>query len=429
MKLILHIGGGKCGSSAIQEHLRVNAAALRAQGVLVSSDDLTPDGSQSGTQVPFMEMLRSKPFSQSALDEPLRPDAAGILLPRLSALRERMQRDGLHTLVVSAEDLINVHGFSHLFAQARTLFDIHVVAYIRRQDEYLASAWGQWHVKRYASLDAYTADNLQRPYDWGEMLRAWRDDFGADHLRVRLFERGFLHDGDAAEDFLKITGLPFDATHRKVGRVNESNDDRLISLAHRVRDVFPSEHDTTFFQVLNAALGNLPKPPKEKPFLFDFTRRTALMAAHADANERVRSTYFAELPAPLFPPPRAEDTQDLSELEKLDLDVSTLTRVVYALAVQSVKAASAQRVSSPETTRTLAQVALPDSQVLRAALHSPWYAERNPDVIKAGVDLVAHWRTYGVQEGRLPAPDIAVLTLELLKERNEKLAAGTAPRS
>lgn len=428
-KLILHIGAGKCGSSAIQEYLRVNAAALRAQGVLVPTEDLTPASNVTGMQINLFHNLLSDPHALHACGQPTRHDAAAILIPRLAALRDEMERDNLHTLVLSAENLINEHAFSRLFAQAKVLFDVHVVAYIRRQDEHLSSAWGQWYVKRYASIDAYLAARVPVDNDWYEMLRAWREDFGADRIRVRLFDREFLHNGDVTDDFLMVTGLPADASHQKIGRINESNEESLIALANRVPDAFESMHDTGFFLILKSVLGNSYRPVKEKPWLFDFRRRMEIMAAYAESNERVRSTYFPEIPAgtPLFAPPREEDTLNLRPAEKLDRELSMLTRIVYALAARSVNAAApvpsqTDIARNPETTQSLAALARPDSGALSKALRSSWYAERNPDVAKAGFDPVWHWRNYGAREGRLPASDTAQLVLELLQEHQTTAA-------
>lgn len=420
-KLIVHIGAGKCGSSAIQEYLRVNAAALRAQGVLVPPERLAAHSALTGTHLYFFEELRANPYQPG--NGPTRPDAWNILGSHLVALRDEMQRDNLHTLVLSSESIFSEEAFAPLLAQARTLFDVHVVVYIRRQDELMSSAWGQWNVKLYPSIDAYLAACMF-DYDWDAKLSAWRNGFGVDRVHVRLFDRAFLHNGDVVDDFVTFTGLRTHAVQQKIGRVNESNDERLIALAHRVQDNFTSMHDMTFYRVLNEVLGSLPQAAKEKPWLFDFKRRTEIMSAYADSNERVRRVHFPQLPAPLFSLPREEDTQNPSDLGRLEREISMLTRIVYALAVRSLEtepsppAVETNAARSPETTQSIVALALPDSQVLRNALTSEWYAARNADVTAAGFDPVDHWRRYGAQEGRMPAPDVALLVLELAKERH-----------
>lgn len=60
MKLIIHIGGAKCGSSAIQRYLKINANVLRRSGVIVLGNNFDLKPPISGCQVPFFENLISQ---------------------------------------------------------------------------------------------------------------------------------------------------------------------------------------------------------------------------------------------------------------------------------------------------------------------------------------------------------------------------------
>lgn len=51
--LYIHIGAGKCGSSATQTFLRQNRDVLDEAGVLVPTTKLTPDGSRFGRHVQY----------------------------------------------------------------------------------------------------------------------------------------------------------------------------------------------------------------------------------------------------------------------------------------------------------------------------------------------------------------------------------------
>jgi SAM-dependent methyltransferase len=66
-------------------------------------------------------------------------------------------------------------------------------------------------------------------------------------------------------------------------------------------------------------------------------------------------------------------------------------------------------------------VAKPDSRVLEDKVRGKWYFENNQDLIGAGVDPLIHWKTCGVDEGRLPASDLTALISELLAEREASL--------
>jgi GT2 family glycosyltransferase/glycosyltransferase involved in cell wall biosynthesis/SAM-dependent methyltransferase len=68
-------------------------------------------------------------------------------------------------------------------------------------------------------------------------------------------------------------------------------------------------------------------------------------------------------------------------------------------------------------------IAGPASSRLKEKLNDPWYLQRNPDVSAEGVDPYEHWMTWGAGEGRLPAPDVESLALELNAEREAPIHA------
>ncbi|MFC0572845.1 hypothetical protein [Paraburkholderia solisilvae] len=391
------------------------------------------DSPIAGQQIDFFVRLMRNPQSLHIRHAPAkaRPEAAQMVRERLAALKTEMASSQLHTLIISAENLSNEHAYARLLAPEQAHFDVHIVAYIRRQDAYLSSSWGQWYVKAYESIDHYLGARMPIDADWHAALAGWTQEFGADRVRVRLFDRQRLHNGDVVDDFIQLVNLPVDASHQKVGAINESNDERMISLASRIREVFTSVHDTSPYDILNDVLAQSDhRPQKSKPYLFDLETRRRIMDTYAASNEKIKRTFFPDMPddTPLFAPPAEDDVLNLSPLEKLDRDVSMLTKIVFALAKKSVQEgaqkvavdtdAAAQVHRNPDTTRTLASVAVPKSKVLISALGSPWYLEQNPDVSRAGVDPYLHWRDFGATEGRLPAPDIAQLMIELLAERN-----------
>ena len=71
----------------------------------------------------------------------------------------------------------------------------------------------------------------------------------------------------------------------------------------------------------------------------------------------------------------------------------------------------------PNITRLIYAVAGNDSQLLRSALTSPWYFERNPDVFAGRYDPYKHWLARGMQEGRLPCDDPLALLDALMQDR------------
>ena len=73
--VILHLGGAKCGSSAIQAYLKQNAMALSERGVLVPGTGLNFDTEVTGEQIWYFEE------AATAVDGParLRKDFSGLM--------------------------------------------------------------------------------------------------------------------------------------------------------------------------------------------------------------------------------------------------------------------------------------------------------------------------------------------------------------
>ena len=430
-KLIIHIGAGKCGSSAIQAYLGANAAALRAQGVLIPGLDLTTNARVYGQQINFFVNLLGAPELANlphSPHQPTRPDAALIVRRRLATLKEEMDKSNLHTLIISAENLSGLHAYSRLFSEEKAHFDVHIVAYIRRQDEYLSSSWGQWYVKAYKNIGEYLSARAPVDGDWYAMLTPWLEDFGRDRVHVRLFDRKTMYNGDVVDDFIKTIGLPVDENHKKIGIINESNDERLISLAHHVQDEFTSIHDMSFYDAMNELLGKDSRQNKSKPYIFDPEIRSKIMDYYSQSNENVKRIFFQKIPRDtrLFPSPAKNEVLDLSPIEKLEKEISMLTKIVYSL---TRKLSEPQKAESnleiqppaqldPTTAQIIGAIAIPGSKVLKDALNSQWYSEQNPDITNVGFDPYWHWFDFGMKEGRLPASDLTKLMVEILAERN-----------
>jgi GT2 family glycosyltransferase len=71
----------------------------------------------------------------------------------------------------------------------------------------------------------------------------------------------------------------------------------------------------------------------------------------------------------------------------------------------------------PDLARLIFAVAGGDSPLLRSALASQWYIERNPDIFAARCDPWEHWLARGMNEGRLPCDDPLELLERLMQAR------------
>lgn len=301
IKLFVHIGAGKCGSSAIQQFLVVNAAGLADAGILVPGRTMTVDQAGCGQHLQYFETGIQ------------RHDFGTEVERRLVGLRDAAAARGQHAVVISAENLINPKGFVDLFKPANDIFDVRIIAYVRRQDDFVISAWQQWQIKQHNDFWDYYA-NARGRVDWSKQLDPWKQNFGRPNMIVRRFDREALIDGDVVADFCDAIGA--DAVdHRLTGDANRSLHERFHPLVSRHRaELFSSIHDNRFYRFLGDVLGEKAFKDYRGSTLLTLAQRRMVLADHAGPNDRLKAEYFPELgESPLFPPPRPSDVHTLNE--------------------------------------------------------------------------------------------------------------------
>ncbi|MEM8538359.1 MAG: hypothetical protein AAGF56_10930, partial [Pseudomonadota bacterium] len=195
-QVVLHIGDGKCGSSAIQSSLLQAGDALQQMGVYYPLSE--------GIHNHFFMAA----FAGTPAKFPLPPP--GKLEAMVDAIKTAAARSGPDdTIVLSGESMFLKKpaalrdAVTRLVPQMRAL---HVIAYVRKPTEMYLSLVQQrlksshWFQKP----EKYTRP-IQRP------VKVWKALGLADTLQVRRFARGDLEGEDAVTDFAaclaRITGF------------------------------------------------------------------------------------------------------------------------------------------------------------------------------------------------------------------------------
>ena len=298
VELFLHIGAGKCGSSAIQRFLAVNSDGLADAGMLVPGHDLTAGSKGCDMHLQYFE---------EGID---RPDFGTEVRERLADLKATAVRRGDRAVVISAENLINPKGFVDLFPPAVDLFDVRIMAYVRRQDDFVVSAWQQWQIKQHTDFWDYYATTRGK-VNWFSQLEPWKQIYGRDAMVVRRFDRRALVDGDVVADFCDVIGVDVDRLER-TGEANRSLHERFHPLASNHRTaLFRSIHDNRFYRFLEEVLGDSAYKDYRGSTLLTLAQRRMIVADHEGPNDRLKAEYFPELgDQPTFPPPTADDVHD-----------------------------------------------------------------------------------------------------------------------
>lgn len=197
---IIHIGGPKAGSSALQTTLLASRRQLRAHGFAY------PDA-RSGIHNALAAQVCPRPETLFPYYELADPRAAREAIRRdFAVLERRLDRQGDRRLVLSSESLHEVEpdrmpAFRDwLAARAES---VRIVCYVRAPTAY-ASSLVQERVKQGQSL-AELADFVPTGRSRAA-ISPWVETFGRDSVTVRAYDRAQLKDGDIVADFAALIG-------------------------------------------------------------------------------------------------------------------------------------------------------------------------------------------------------------------------------
>lgn len=306
--LYLHIGMPKTGTTAIQRFCVRNRRALRRRGYcfpqsplfhpnisrerngrLLVSVDRTPDGSFASPQAAtewrgYMDFLAAQ-FRK----------CPNVILSDEGIWNSRNARSGMWR-DLKAE------------AEARG-FEIRVIAYLRRQDQFLQAAWAQW--VRYPPKPGTTlvwadmtgrAEEIAR-LDYYEALEEIAGVVGRERITVRVYDRSRFPDGNIVSDFLGILGLPLTGEFRAVGERNPSLSGDELEIV-RVLDAMPNlspEAQQAAVRIATACRAG--EDGRAKPSLFSAEEARAFLGRYEKSNRRVAEEYLGDGSGRLFPKP------------------------------------------------------------------------------------------------------------------------------
>lgn len=216
MKLILHIGQSKTGTTAIQAALQKNRGVLSQQGILY------PDYYQAGIAV---NTPHHNSFAESL--------CGFTRYPRLSTEEYidqfKEQEKTHHTMILSGESFFGMphvwrlkdcQDFFEAYHQKlnrlklfSSRFKTEVIVYLRRPEEWFESAAAQ--IIRFEGLfdrpvyenDTQLFELLKPHMSYQMLLNLWQGVIGPEKVHVLPYVRESLVGGDAVQDFMHHAGI------------------------------------------------------------------------------------------------------------------------------------------------------------------------------------------------------------------------------
>jgi len=215
MKIIVHAGPPKCGTSGIQDALQAAASDLAAQRVYYHKTDRLDEWSlmylySAADRVALPEYLKAFFETREAALEWSRGCWAEF--------EQALDKVDCDYVVISSEHFANL-GQKAAFIErlSRRFDDIYMIAYARDPLSLYTSALNQ-EIRGGASWSQLTAPGTYR-YQPMISLRAYAPLLGPDRLIIRNFSRDALRGGNPVEDcfgeIIRITGADIQVPHQE----------------------------------------------------------------------------------------------------------------------------------------------------------------------------------------------------------------------
>lgn len=237
-KLYLHIGMGKTGTTALQHFFWENRAALAAHDICY------PElGVQSGAHhllSPHIPRFLEDQWEFLKVDD---------WAPEL--VKSQQAKILLSSELMAWADDASARKFC---AQASAWFDVHVVLYLRRQDNIIMASYNQ-QIKagpQKRRIDLIYKKKLER-FDYLKVISPWADSLEPGRLLVRPYEREQFYQGDIRKDFMHHV-FRMDLDHDEFA-LSEGNSNPRLSLAaceykRMVNNLVNAPHNNSRFNEL-----------------------------------------------------------------------------------------------------------------------------------------------------------------------------------
>jgi len=340
MDTVLHIGTGKTGTSSLQVFMHNNRSVLAEHGILFTKKmghtnniEIAKYGMDSNEfkKSFFFKNLGIQTNEQKKFfDE----DVERKLNFEVSVAKSK----GINKAIISSEhfatDLRSVNNIKRI----KSLFEATginvktIVIYIREQASYIFSDYNtRVLMGEYTNLVPAMPSSLTHSVlNHSQTIKIWSETFRDSEVKVRIFEKEKLHNGNSVDDFLKLTELDQIKNLKTSQGSNESLSKEALAFLIMYNQYVESQPQTiqeqlhiTNNRVRNTLLslcrqcfdGEALKPTKEQ--------KTKMYNLFRASNDEVKSRYLPSQES-LF---TFSDTDSEPEVHKLKLEQGQMSLI------------------------------------------------------------------------------------------------------
>ncbi|MDO6460987.1 hypothetical protein Q4485_09790 [Granulosicoccaceae sp. 1_MG-2023] len=298
MKVVLHIGAEKTGTTALQAFLADNRQQLPAEGYAYLQS----------AGLPYNRKLATYCFNEDRSDdhhEVLGIVDAGKRQAWAAKFREELDAEiralpeTVHTVIVSSEHfhsrLFHVEEIARLKALLSPYFEsFSVVCYLRRQDQMATSLYSTALKCGHSFPSILPGVSAEDHYYNAEvLLDKWSEVFGEEAIHPRVFDRAELVEGDLLKDFLATAGIELRLDNKILpGRQNESLEPVAQQFLHAINPHVPMMLDGHFNPLREKLTRHLEANYSGKPQLPLKQDAMAFCGKFSESNQRVARKWF-----------------------------------------------------------------------------------------------------------------------------------------
>lgn len=313
MKLILHVGQPKTGTTSIQNLLQNNKELLKKGGILYKTNSLNHQPiiqnifNQNDTTLALQEFIDEQKKTASAL--------------------------GCHSIILSSEALFE---FDQIFLKQMIdgfALETKVIVYLKRQDLFLESSWKQWHFKNknYKNFDD-CAERLALK-DYAQTLQEWSNLVGEKNMHVIPFEKRNFQNG-LLRSFLSLIGISKELEEKMDFTIpktmfgtNQGLSPKGLEFAFLVRELAKGPLDYTIENFIHKYLDDVfHKEYFEGYGLFSYEKRKKYLKRWEKSNKEIAQKYLSR--DILFEDEIAE------EKKNVDVTLDDVAKIIMSLGIK-----------------------------------------------------------------------------------------------
>jgi len=326
----LHIGDSKTGTSIIQNFLDVNRSNL-----FFEHECLYPNFSCSE--------LNSGRYHNHADWYNSNINNAETFEKEIDRLADFVKSHAIRKVILSHEGwLFQNNGACTLnyIITKKHNFNIIVICYLRRIDFWIESAWKQWGLKKYISIDEFLEfQNISNRYQTIlNNLIFWSECVGKENIIIRPYEKRQLVDG-LVDDFLSIINIDFKSFNwtepEKTNLALNTGFNRdVLEILHDCRVLYSDIHDNHLFNLFSDLLGDeFAKQPFEPYGLLPPKLRHEVYIKNLPYEKQIAEIFMGRKNGRIFydpPPDLAESWQPYEDLT-LEKTIPVLIKMIDEL--------------------------------------------------------------------------------------------------